>query len=198
MTEEGIEMTERICEYHGGCTNPVHYSGRGKRSPLCDEHKTVVRREKANVRDKARRDAAKAIKLKWIAENLPQCCVDYIGDNLRRSVCPQHQEWSRISYQNILTRVEREWTEEDELMLDELFSATENGKTWGARIAKNPDSWWTDKELKMRVVKIVKRTIEEEVWLEIPATPVEDGRGDVVDPRKRDDSLPAGFEPKAD
>ena len=83
-------------------------------------------------------------------------------------------------------------------MLNELFSATENGKVWGARIAKEPDSWLNDKELKMRIVKIVKRTVEEEYWLEVPATPIEDGRGDVVDPNKRDDSLPDGFEPKAD
>lgn len=182
---------ETICNYHGGCDKELTYSGRGKRSPLCDEHKTVVRREKAKARDRARRKDKRAAKLRFIRENFPKCCVDWIGDNLRRRTCPQHQEWARISYQNVISIAERFLTDEDKELFDILFSTNEKGKTWGARVARNPDDWWNDKEVKL--VKVTRR-ITEEVWLEIPTTPIEDGRGDVTDPRKRDDSLPDGLD----
>ena len=144
-------MKEKICEYHGGCTNTVHYSGRGKRSPHCDEHKTVVGREKARDRQRNKRDRDRPAKLAAKKAGLPQCCRDWIGNDLRRNACPQHQTWYQIDIRMKITRVETGLGDKHSNAPSKDETTIGDMAATGVRVIPVGDDWWNDKELVFKV-----------------------------------------------
>lgn len=152
-------MKETNCE---DCGAIVKYKTRPPKR--CLECAAANRRAKdAERKRKSRKDNADATRT--LITRVDKCCQDWRDSGPRRKVCPQHQQYRRITKTVRITWKDKNagsrHTKGSSEKLDtngrmptdntraigELVSDGP-GKKWGARVARNPDDWWNDKQLK--------------------------------------------------